>query len=199
MLGVNESVFPAAPAAPVIFTNSDRDELERQNVSFGANWFDQISRERYLGYIACTRAGEKMALAFSRQSADGRTLNPSPFIAQVQRIFPQLAIGKFLAGSDWHAAEHANELVVLLTAIQNSKFKIQNWERLLVLPTVKSLAENLADVARTGRKGKPRASAGGKTLRPGFEIIRQPAGGIRAMSVQVFCPFRPARERTKNL
>ena len=85
-----------------------------------------------------------MALAFSRQSADGRTLNPSPFIAQVQRIFPQLAVGKFLAGSDWHAAEHANELVVPLTAIQNSKFKIQNWERLLVLPTVKSLAENLA-------------------------------------------------------
>ena len=90
VLGVNESVFPAAPAAPVILTDADRDELEKQNVALGANLFDQISRERYLGYIACTRANEKLALTFSRQSADGKTLNPSPFIAQLQRIFPQL-------------------------------------------------------------------------------------------------------------
>ncbi|HEY1490709.1 MAG TPA: PD-(D/E)XK nuclease family protein, partial [Verrucomicrobiae bacterium] len=143
VLGVNESVFPAAPPAPLIFTSSDCDELERQNVSFGASRFDQISRERYLGYIACTRANEKLALAFSRQSPDGRTLNPSPFIAQVQRIFPQLAIEEFPAGLGWREAEHAKELAAPLETIKNSKFKIQNWERLLELPAVKSLAENL--------------------------------------------------------
>jgi ATP-dependent helicase/nuclease subunit B len=143
VLGVNESVFPAAPPAPLIFTSSDCDDLERQNVSFGASRFDQISRERYLGYIACTRANEKLALAFSRQSPDGRTLNPSPFIAQVQRIFPQLAIEEFPAGLGWREAEHAKELAAPLETIKNSKFKIQNWERLLELPAVKSLAENL--------------------------------------------------------
>ena len=144
LLGVNESVFPAAPAAPVILTSSDRDELETQNAPLGASLFDQISRERYLGYIACTRANEKLALTFSRQTAEGGTLNPSPFIAQLQRIFPQLAVEEFSADTDWRAAEHANELIKPLTTIQNSKLEIGNWQTLLELPVLKSLAENLA-------------------------------------------------------
>ena len=36
VLGVNESVFPAAPAAPAILTRADRDELESQNAALGA-------------------------------------------------------------------------------------------------------------------------------------------------------------------
>jgi ATP-dependent helicase/nuclease subunit B len=111
LLGVNESVFPAAPAAPVILTHADRDELEVQNAELGVSRFDQISRERYLGYIACTRANEKLALTFSRQSADGRTLNPSPFIAQLQNKFPALVIEELSGEPDWRDAEHANELV----------------------------------------------------------------------------------------
>jgi ATP-dependent helicase/nuclease subunit B len=114
LLGVNESVFPAAPAAPVLLTNSDRDELEKQNAALSANRFDQISRERYLGYIACTRANEKLTLTFSHQNADGKTLNPSPFIAQLQKTFPQLAVEDFAADLDWREAEHTNELVPLL-------------------------------------------------------------------------------------
>jgi ATP-dependent helicase/nuclease subunit B len=114
VLGVNESVFPAPPLAPVILTGSDRDELERQSVNLGGHQFDQISRERYLGYIACTRAAEKLALSFSRQSADGKTLNPSPFIAQLRRIFPALEVEEISAGQNWLAAEHASELIPLL-------------------------------------------------------------------------------------
>jgi ATP-dependent helicase/nuclease subunit B len=144
LLGVNESVFPAAPAAPVILTSSDRDELEKQNVALGASRFDQISRERYLGYIACTRANEKLALTFARQSADGKTLNPSPFVAQLQRIFPQLEVEDFSADLNWREAEHANELIEPLTTIQNWKLEIGNWKTLLELPALKSLAEKLA-------------------------------------------------------
>jgi ATP-dependent helicase/nuclease subunit B len=95
VLGVNESVFPAPPHAPAILTNSDRDELENANVALGANLFDQISRERFYGYIACTRASEKLTLTFSRQSADGSSLNPSPFVAQLRAIFPALEIDEF--------------------------------------------------------------------------------------------------------
>jgi ATP-dependent helicase/nuclease subunit B len=124
LLGVDETVFPAAPAAPVILTNSDRDELENENVTLGASRFDQISRERYLGYIACTRANEKLALAFSRQSADGKTLNSSPFITQLQRIFPQLGTEDFSADLNWREAQHANELSKPLTTIQNWKLEI---------------------------------------------------------------------------
>ena len=139
VLGVNESVFPAAPDAPVILTNSDRLELDARNVALANSQFDQISRERYLGYIACTRASKKLAVSFSRQTAEGKILNPSPFITQLQRIFPQLALEDFSAGNNWRAAEHANELIVPLAAIQNQK-------KLLEIPTLKSLAEKLAQL-----------------------------------------------------
>jgi len=171
VLGVNESVFPAAPAAPLILTNSDRDELEKQNVALGANLFDQISRERYLGYIACTRANEKLAITFSRQSADGKTLNPSPFIAQLQRILPQIKVEEFSAGSDWREAEHANELIAPLLEIKNlvgdevtslkskesqrlltSSPTSVDWKNLLELPTLKSLAEKLAALREPDKK-----------------------------------------------
>ena len=121
LLGVNESVFPATPATPVILTNSDRDELEQQNVTFSANLFDQISRERYLGYIACTRANERLNLSFSRQTADGKTLNPSPFIAQVQKILRQVSVEEFSLGDDWQTAEHESELIKLLMAINTQR------------------------------------------------------------------------------
>jgi len=111
LLGVNESVFPAAPAAPVILTNADRDELDRQNAALGANVFDQISRERYLGYIACTRASHKLAVTFARQDASGRTLNPSPIIALIKKHFPQLEIAEFSGVVDWREAEQVGELI----------------------------------------------------------------------------------------
>jgi ATP-dependent helicase/nuclease subunit B len=143
LLGVNESVFPAAPAAPVILTNSDRDELDRENAALGAPPFDQISRERYLGYIACTRANEKLALTFARQSADGKTLNPSPFIAPLQTIFPRLEIGEFSSEPDWRAAEHANELAgVQALACTDDTLK----RELQRIPALKSLAEKLAQL-----------------------------------------------------
>ena len=141
VLGVNESVFPAAPAAPVILTHADRDALERQNFTLGANRFDQISRERYLGYIACTRANEKLALTFSRQSADGKTLNPSPFIAQLQRIFPQLPVTEFSGAMDWLAAEHASELLPLLGSPEKIASVLPDWQ---TLPALQMLAEKLA-------------------------------------------------------
>jgi ATP-dependent helicase/nuclease subunit B len=171
VLGVNESVFPAATAAPVILTNADRDELEKQNAALGANQFDQISRERYLGYIACTRANEKLALTFSRQTADGKTLNPSPFIAPLQRIFPQLAIEEFPAELDWREAQHTNELIAPLvemnqfvgdevTSLKSKESQRLlassptsiDWKSLLELPALKSLAEKLAALREPDEK-----------------------------------------------
>ena len=106
LLGVNEQVFPATPPAPVILTSADRDELERGNAPLGANLLDQLGRERYLGYIACTRSSEKLAVTFSRQNETA--LNPSPFIAQLQRMFDGLVVEEFSAGST--EVEHLSEL-----------------------------------------------------------------------------------------
>jgi ATP-dependent helicase/DNAse subunit B len=117
MLGVNESVFPATPASPVILTNADRDELEQGGLNLGPNLRERLARERYYGYIACTRASEKLVVLFSRQDADGRALNQSPFISHLQRLFPNLEVEEIPANPDWREAEHPNELVEIITKL----------------------------------------------------------------------------------
>lgn len=139
LLGVNEAVFPAAPVAPVILSNSDRQDLELQNAPLGPNVLDQISRERYLGYIACTRASEKLALTFARQDADGRALNASPFIDHLQRMFPELTVGEFAGATDWREAEHATEMVEELVR-RPAGTGVSPWGG---IPAVRELAEKL--------------------------------------------------------
>jgi ATP-dependent helicase/nuclease subunit B len=160
VLGVNESVFPAAAASPVILTDADRNALN-QAVALGPDLRERLSRERFYGYIACTRASEKLIVAFSRHDADGRAMNPSPFVAHLQRMFPKLGVEGAPANADWREAEHANEIAVPLLEICSSGRKSahsQNSEisqrrltsaaadelaDLLELPVLKSLVENL--------------------------------------------------------
>ena len=120
VLGVNEAIFPAAPAAPSILTDADREELG-QAVALGPDLRDRLSRERFLGYIACTRASEKLVLTFSRYAADGKTLNPSPFVAYLQRLFPKLEVGEFQNQIKLPDAEHAIETAPVLMALQERR------------------------------------------------------------------------------
>ena len=160
VLGANEGVFPETPGAPPILTLTERDELERQDVALGPNLRDQLARERYLGYIACTRASEKLVVTFSRHDADGQPLNPSSLIVHLQALSPGLELEEFHPESDWQAAEHVNELVAPLVEIGSSgrpsahspqddgqsllaSAATGDWVELLKLPPLKSLAESL--------------------------------------------------------
>jgi ATP-dependent helicase/nuclease subunit B len=117
VLGVNETVFPAAPAVPMILTDADRDELSQRAGMPGPDLRERLARERYLGYIACTRASEKLVVTFSRHDADGRMLNPSPFVAQLRRIFPGLDVEESSGEIKLAGAEHASEIAPSLMAV----------------------------------------------------------------------------------
>jgi ATP-dependent helicase/nuclease subunit B len=120
VLGVNESVFPATPATPAILTDADRDEMRPHASAPGPDLRERLARERYLGYIACTRASEKLVVTFSRHDADGKTLNPSPFIAHLRRIFPGLDVEEFSGEIKLADTEHVSELIAPLVETQNS-------------------------------------------------------------------------------
>lgn len=114
LLGVNESVFPAVPSVSGLLTETDRAELERLNFHLNPRPRQQIGHERYYGYIACTRARQRLVLSFSQQDANGRTLNPSSFVNHLRRLFPTLAVEEFSPETPWAASEHASELLVPL-------------------------------------------------------------------------------------
>jgi ATP-dependent helicase/nuclease subunit B len=143
VLGVNETIFPATPAAQTILTDADRDEL---TISLGPNLHERLARERYYGYIACTRASEKTIVTFSRHATDGKALNPSPFITHLKQIFPELETGEFSGETKLTEAEHASEIVVpLLEFCRNGRESAatNGWQELLELPSLKLLAESL--------------------------------------------------------
>jgi ATP-dependent helicase/nuclease subunit B len=158
VLGANESVFPAAPAAPTILTDADRDELSQRAGAPGPDLRERLARERYLGYIACTRASEKLVVTFSRHDADGKTLNPSPFIAHLRRILPGLDIEESGEEIKLADAEHVSEIAPMLVEVQVGRAVPSqpgrrdgdiapyqhNWSELLKVPAVAEWAGNLA-------------------------------------------------------
>ncbi len=111
LLGVNEGVFPAPPADPVLFTEADRGKLEVA-LRLGAGVRQQLAHERFYGYIACTRARHQLFVSFSDADRLGRKLTPSAFIAHLQRLFPQLVIEP--ATFDETDVRHASELIAPL-------------------------------------------------------------------------------------
>jgi len=111
VLGMNENVFPATPDAPALLTDADREVLSRRGASLGAGLRERMARERYFGYIACTRASEQLVVTCARQDARGGALNPSLFITQLQQNFPRVEVEEFSAEPKWNEIEHVFELL----------------------------------------------------------------------------------------
>ena len=117
LLGMNETLFPATPGASAILTDADRAELGEADLRLGPGVREQLARERYLGYIACTRASDQLWVTYARQGMDAKPLNPSPFVAYLRRIFPGLEIERFQGEIKAAEAEHPRELVALLVEL----------------------------------------------------------------------------------
>jgi ATP-dependent helicase/nuclease subunit B len=117
LAGLHEGGFPAPPAPGVLLTDNERAELERRQVTLGPSPRQRIGHERYLGYIASTRARGRLVLTRPERDAEGKALNPSPFIAHLQRLFPGLAEESFNAPAPWTDSLHWSELAAPLAAL----------------------------------------------------------------------------------
>jgi ATP-dependent helicase/nuclease subunit B len=195
VLGVNETIFPAAPATQTILTDAERDEMA---VSPGASLREQLSRERFYGYIACTRASEKLAVTFSRQNADGKNLNPSSFIAHLRQIFFALEIEEIQNEIKLAEVENPIELVPALAEICSSgresahpenqsrlaSAATNNWRKLLELPALKSLAENLRQLREPNPAENLSPALAEKLYGP---VLRSSVSRLEEFAA---CPFR---------
>ena len=114
VMGMNETVFPALPSPPKILTESERVRLVLEEVQIGTSHRRQLGHERYYGYIACTRASERLVLTFAASGSDGASLNPSPFVGHIRRLFPTLQFEEFSGLIPWNETEHPTELGPLL-------------------------------------------------------------------------------------
>jgi ATP-dependent helicase/nuclease subunit B len=111
VLGLNEGVFPVSPQPGCLLTETDRLELEKQHLLLGSSARRQLGRERYLGYIACTRARQKLVLTWASQDSSGAPLNPSSLLSHVRQLFPNLQSEVAPLVLDWKSTEHFTELI----------------------------------------------------------------------------------------
>ncbi|MBI5802274.1 MAG: PD-(D/E)XK nuclease family protein [Verrucomicrobia bacterium] len=111
VLGLNEGVFPASPAPPVLLTDNERELLTAHGARLGLDPRAQIAHERYFAYIACTRSGTRLVLSCSAADTDGKPLHPSPILAHIQQLLPGIELEIIPTTTDWRTAEHTEELL----------------------------------------------------------------------------------------
>ena len=88
LLGLNESVFPAPPPPRHLLTESDCAELGGRGLRLGADLRQFLSRERFLGYIACTRARQRLVVSCSHAArTTNRSIRPR-FCSSCNGFFP---------------------------------------------------------------------------------------------------------------
>ena len=143
VLGVNETIFPAAPTSSAILTDSDRDELSHI-VSLGADLRERLARERYYGYIAFTRSAEKLVVTYSRNDTGGGPLNPSTFITRLRNIFLRLPMEEFSGEIGLNEIESVQELIPPLVEIQSLGNEGEKLEFFGSSPTVSALMTDLS-------------------------------------------------------
>jgi len=149
VLGMNETVFPAVPAAALLLTSADRAELERHGVGVGLSSRQQLSRERYYAYIACTRPRDLFQADVGIRDLQSAVLNPSPFLLRIRQLLPALQVD--VAPETWDLAdcEHPHELFAAARGLQivsSSKSQVQSLgfgAGLASLPRIAALLERL--------------------------------------------------------
>jgi ATP-dependent helicase/nuclease subunit B len=114
--GLNEGLFPAAPASLGLLTETDRRHLDTAGMRVGVDQRLHLAHERYYGYIACTRASSRLVLTFSERDVEGRPRSPSPLISHLQRLFPGLVPVAFDGRVAPGKAVHRHELAPLWLA-----------------------------------------------------------------------------------
>jgi ATP-dependent helicase/nuclease subunit B len=92
VLGLSEGQFPRATLEDSVFTDSDRRALGKSNIDLDPDTSRRLLDENFLGYLAMTRAGERLLLTRSAADRDARPTAASPLWQRVIDHIPQVAI-----------------------------------------------------------------------------------------------------------
>jgi ATP-dependent helicase/nuclease subunit B len=88
VLGLSEGQFPRASREGSIFTDSDRLLLSRNQIDLDPDSSRKLLDENFLGYVALTRASDRLLLTRSACDEAGRAARESPLWRQVMESVP---------------------------------------------------------------------------------------------------------------
>ncbi len=92
VIGLNADVLPQKIMPQSLLSDFERQELAAAGLVLAPATNLQQMAENYLAYIALSRAEQYMFLLYSQNDSQGAALLPSPLIAALQQMFPNLMI-----------------------------------------------------------------------------------------------------------
>jgi ATP-dependent helicase/nuclease subunit B len=92
VLGFNEGIFPAPMETSRILAENEISALAGEGLRLGDLWQSWSGRERFLAYIACTRARNELTVTWARTDSTGKVLNPSVFVGHLRLLFPTVKV-----------------------------------------------------------------------------------------------------------
>lgn len=92
ILAFNEGVFPARPAEDPLLGPAERRQLLESGLAGPAGHADDVFDERLLAYIAMTRPSQTLTISYARTDVAGEESQPSPLLADLRAIIPEIRI-----------------------------------------------------------------------------------------------------------
>ncbi|MGE3309078.1 MAG: PD-(D/E)XK nuclease family protein, partial [Limisphaerales bacterium] len=186
VLGFNEGVFPAAPRGGGILGDRDRDRLASMGWSLEWDSRRRVGQERYLGYVACTRSRRRLVVSWSERDETGRLANPSPFVASLRAMFPEVPV-------DSEADERLGLSMSESEAVRRVEHRSELLPWLIAQRTPTGLDGMAGDGIRLGRIRDLRRPATVDRLAPRVvELLYGPRPEVSVSSLESLasCPFQ---------
>ncbi|HEX8343081.1 MAG TPA: PD-(D/E)XK nuclease family protein, partial [Tepidisphaeraceae bacterium] len=117
VLGLNAGQFPLTLTEKAVLNDRDRALLEANGVEVEPASQRAMLDERFLGYVALTRATEKLTLVRTRADAAGNELQPSPFWQLARHTLPGAPV------------EHPPEGVAAIATPRQAVTHLLHWAR----------------------------------------------------------------------
>ena len=94
VLGFDEQHFPMKRREDALLGDAERETLAAAGTEIGPSRRRQIVEERMLAYVALTRASEHLWLSYPRTDAEGKPVEPSPYLQDLNRALPAVTIDR---------------------------------------------------------------------------------------------------------
>lgn len=88
--GLSADQFPRSAATAGLWSAPEREQLGARGLVLGTPEALRQEEEAYFFYIALTRASERLVLTRPASDAEGRSLEPSPYLRDLCRLIPEI-------------------------------------------------------------------------------------------------------------
>ncbi|RKL69349.1 helicase-exonuclease AddAB subunit AddB [Salipaludibacillus neizhouensis] len=98
IIGMNDGVIPAKPNEDSMVSEEERTFLEKQGLQLAPGAQRQLLNESFVLYMSQSLASEKLYMSYPLADEEGKSLQPSMMLNQIQEVFPELKVEVALEG-----------------------------------------------------------------------------------------------------